>query len=105
MTALTWQSPDEGVALALIWIGFYGLALLATMNFAPRSLSVLGWAFMLTAAIWITLLATGASQRVAVRGQPAIVMVMGLTFGIYHLVYAACTWRRRRPDRDELGSE
>ena len=34
----------------------------------------------------------------AVEGLPDNVptMVMGLTFGLYHLIYAACTWSRKR---------
>src|SRR5262244_3431592 len=35
--------------LVMVWILFYGLALLSTALFAPRSLVCLGWAFLLTA--------------------------------------------------------
>src|SRR4051812_44632705 len=34
--------------LPQMWILFYGLALLSTAHFAPRSLTGLGWAFLLT---------------------------------------------------------
>ncbi|MEI9998230.1 MAG: hypothetical protein WDO13_03200 [Verrucomicrobiota bacterium] len=34
--------------LAIIWITFYGLGLLATQHFAPRSLVLLGLAFFVT---------------------------------------------------------
>jgi hypothetical protein len=34
--------------LVVVWIAFYGLMLLSTALFAPRSLALLGWAFLLT---------------------------------------------------------
>src|SRR5438105_12130464 len=41
---------DNELLLVRIWIGFYGLALIATQHFAPRSLVLLGWAFLITSA-------------------------------------------------------
>ena len=77
--------------LVVIWVVFYGLALLSTALFAPRSLAILGWAFLLT-GVSVPVIAN------AVEGLPDNVptMVMGLTFGLYHLIYAACTWSRKR---------
>jgi hypothetical protein len=77
--------------LAVVWIAFYGLALLSTGLFAPRSLVVLGWAFLLSS------LALPALRNV-VGDLPANVpnVAMGITFGLYHLAYAVCTWPRRR---------
>jgi hypothetical protein len=77
--------------LVVLWIGFYGLALLSTGLFAPRSLVFLGWAFLLSA------LALPALRNV-VEDLPADLpnLAMGVTFGLYHLVYAVCTWPRRR---------
>jgi hypothetical protein len=77
--------------LVVIWVVFYGLALLSTALFAPRSLTILGWAFLLT-GVSVPVVAN------AVEGLPDDVpnVVMGLTFGLYHLVYAACTWSRKR---------
>jgi hypothetical protein len=76
--------------LVAVWVVFYGLALLATALFAPRSLAILGWAFLLT----------GVSVPVAanaVEGLSSDVpnFVMGITFGAYHLIYAVFTWRRK----------
>ena len=76
--------------LVAVWVVFYGLALLSTALFAPRSLAILGWAFLLT----------GVSVPVAanaVEGLSSDVpnFVMGITFGAYHLIYAAFTWRRK----------
>ena len=82
--------------LVVAWIAFYGLALLSTGLFAPRSLVCLGWAFLLTA------LALPALKN-AVGDLPANLpnIVMGITFGLYHLIYAVCAWPRKRSDEIE----
>jgi hypothetical protein len=82
--------------LVVTWIVFYGLALLSTGLFAPRSLVCLGWAFLLTA------LAIPALRN-AVGDLPANLptIAMGLTFGLYHLIYAVCAWPRKRADEIE----
>lgn len=76
--------------LVAVWVVFYGLALLSTALFAPRSLAILGWAFLLT----------GVSVPVsanAVEGLSTDVpnFVMGIAFGSYHLIYALFTWPRK----------
>lgn len=76
--------------LVAVWIVFYGLALLSTALFAPRSLALLGWAFLLT----------GISVPVTadfVDGLSADIpnFFMGMTFGAYHLIYAVFAWARR----------
>jgi hypothetical protein len=82
--------------LVVVWIAFYGLALLSTALFAPRSLVCLGWAFLLTA------LALPALKNVVgdLPGNLANV-AMGITFGLYHLIYAVCAWPRKRADEIE----
>ena len=82
--------------LVVAWIVFYGLALLSTGLFAPRSLVCLGWAFLLTA------LAIPALRN-AIGDLPANLptIAMGLTFGLYHLIYAVCAWPRKRADEIE----
>ena len=62
--------------LVVVWIVFYGLALLSTALFAPRSLVVLGWAVLLT----------GVSVPVAANAVEGLSdnvpnVMMGLTFG------------------------
>ena len=101
---LLWRGTDT-IALALTWIAFYGLALLATMNFAPRSLSILGWSFVLAAVGWLLLISSGTRWGDASSGDPGVTLAMGITFGLFHLVYAACTWRRRSAVERELPSE
>ena len=82
--------------LVVLWIAFYGLALLSTALFAPRSLVCLGWAFLLTALALPAL-------RNAVGELPANLpnLAMGITFGLYHLIYAVCAWPRKRADEIE----
>jgi hypothetical protein len=73
--------------LVVVWVAFYGLALLCTALFAPRSLALLGWAFLLTALGVPALL-----DRLEYLIDDVPNFAMGLTFGLYHLIYAACTW-------------
>lgn len=82
--------------LVLVWIAFYGLALLSTALFAPSSLVCLGWAFLLTG------IALPALKNV-VGDLPANLpnVAMGVTFGLYHLIYAVCAWPRKRADEIE----
>jgi hypothetical protein len=87
--------------LVVAWIAFYGLALLSTGLFAPRSLVCLGWAFLLTA------LALPALKNV-VGDLPATLpnIAMGITFGLYHLIYAVCAWpRKRAPEIEQFAVE
>ena len=87
----------------LMWVTFYGLGLLATMSFAPRSIVVLGWAFLFTGLIaFASFVFVGVEPEfdlpTPTRFYPAA--IMGATFGLYHLVYAACTWPRRAAELD-----
>jgi hypothetical protein len=82
--------------LVVVWIAFYGLALLSTALFAPRSLVCLGWAFLLTA---LALLALKNAAGDLSANLPNI--AMGITFGLYHLIYAVCAWPRKRADEIE----
>ena len=80
---------DNELLLVRIWIGFYGLALIATQHFAPRSLVLLGWAFLITAAGMMV-----ASRQLEYYSTPLVPnLAMGVTFGLYHLIYAACVWK------------
>ncbi len=89
----------------LFWVIFYGLGLLSTMNFAPRSIVVLGWAFLFTG---IAMLIYLMNQSIMpdfdlpspTRFFPAA--FMGMTFGVYHVVYAACTWPSRSQNLDAI---
>ena len=87
----------------LMWVIFYGVGLLATMSFAPRSIVVLGWAFLFTGvAAFVYFVFVGIEPDfdlpTPTRFYPAA--LMGATFGLYHLVYAACTWPHRARELD-----
>lgn len=88
----------DPIATVFVWLLFYGLSLLATSLFAPRSLVGLGGAFFGAglACLVVRLLGFGFSPT-----QPNFVwaawMMMG-TFGLFHLVYAAFAWRT--PDEE-----
>lgn len=83
---------------ALFWVIFYGLGLLATLPFAPHSLIVLGWSFLLTGLVALMyllyqgLLPSFDLPTPTAAYAPAL---MGITFGGYHVVYALCVWPRR----------
>ncbi len=93
--------------IVTIWITCYGLALLATTHFAPRSLWWLGWAFLVAGlAAFPQMLSAqfGVFSRSLLydpaRVDEAIALLsaqrwMAGTFGLFHLIYAACTWPRR----------
>ncbi len=97
----------EGALLpTLIWVLFYGLGLLATMSFAPRSIVVLGWAFLFTGvAAFVYLMLETIAPGVHLALLPEVELptptrfypagIMAGTFGLYHLIYAACVWPRR----------
>ena len=81
------------IHLALLWIAFYGIGLLATQTFAPRSLIVLGLTFFLTGCV----LLVSWKQLFMPHGhaEPSALVVSGImaaTFGGYHLIYAAAVW-------------
>ncbi|MFT5469637.1 MAG: hypothetical protein ACI8UO_004759 [Verrucomicrobiales bacterium] len=81
----------ESIFIAtLCWVVFYGLALLATHGFSPASMKALGSVFVLAGlGIW------AASWQNLIQIPPApdqqllaSCLVMGLTFGLFHIVYA-----------------
>ncbi len=86
--------PIDEEILVSVWIAFYGLALLATALFAPRSLALLGWAFLLSSLLVVF-------WPKPFRFDPHGLfpnLAMGATFGLFHLIYAAGTWSQRWPE-------
>lgn len=84
----------EGTVVAF-WMLSYGLALLSTVHFAPKSLERLGWAFL---AVAIVTLAIGIYQGKLGVGPGDADRLMAFTFGFFHLVYAVCAWPRRQSE-------
>jgi hypothetical protein len=66
----------------LSWVVFYGLALLATASYAPRSIAWLGRAFV---AAGLVLLVLAELNAVSWLTTP---LIMALTFGALHIIYA-----------------
>lgn len=76
--------------LVAVWVAFYGLALLSTSWFAPRSLVVLGWLFLLSSMSIPVLMNVIDNLTDDVPDT-----VMGVTFGLYHIAYAILVWPSR----------
>ncbi|MEO7317729.1 MAG: hypothetical protein ABIZ56_01940 [Chthoniobacteraceae bacterium] len=96
-----------------VWITCYGLALLSTRHFAPTSLIRLGWAFVLAGLVSFSHITTstwGAFYQPANGSDPQSYalwqhvfqaqFLMAATFGLFHLIYAACTWPRKSSASD-----
>ncbi len=74
------------------WIAFYGLLLLSMAAWAPRLLRVLGWAFLFSGLFVPTLLLY--LDEIPTHLIPNL--LMGITFGGYHLIYAIAAWPRKQ---------
>lgn len=85
--------------LVPVWIVCHGLGLLATAHFAPRSLVRLGWAFLFAGLaagfLSVPLWEMGASDALHYRGILTGQLWMAATFGLFHVIYALCTWPRK----------
>ncbi len=73
---------------ALIWILCYGLALLSTASFSPRSLPRLGWAFVITGLLLFFAWAANRDVDLLSSDLAPASLAMGLTFGLLHVIYA-----------------
>jgi hypothetical protein len=102
LSAVAVVRDESAVALPGIWLFCYALALLATGHFAPRSIRLLGWAFLAAALAVLTGLHQSAFDAFAPQlGAAARANVtMAATFGILHVAYAAFTWPRRSDEAD-----
>jgi hypothetical protein len=88
------SNPNADCFLGTNWAVCYGLGLLATSHFAPRSLTMLGWAFLVAGlGAWLCFRFAGDAFFNDVGDQLAV-LFMGGTFGLFHLIYAACAWPR-----------
>ncbi|MEO8351592.1 MAG: hypothetical protein ABI680_07670 [Chthoniobacteraceae bacterium] len=95
-TVSVWFGAGLGMVVSA-WIICHGLGLLATSHFAPQSLTRLGWAFLIAGLISIVPLCV--AHPVAAPGLRSALAApecwMAGTFGLFHLIYAACTWPRK----------
>jgi hypothetical protein len=74
--------------LVVVWIAFYGLMLLSAALFAPRAIILLGWAFLLSA---LAVPLVEDKLDLWIGSVPTV--LMGVTFGFYHVIYAGLNWR------------
>jgi hypothetical protein len=86
--------PTSFQNLVPFWISLYGVGLLSTSHFAPRSLVWLGWAFVFAGIVALSLAWSFSSEDPG-SGVLVAQAAMALTFGLFHLIYAACTWPRK----------
>jgi hypothetical protein len=82
---------------ALIWILCYGLALLSTASFSPRSLPRLGWAFVITGLLLFFVWAANRDVDLLASDLAPASLVMGLTFGLLHVIYALAVFLTKKP--------
>jgi hypothetical protein len=94
---------DEVKLGSLVWILCYGIALLGTSHFSPRSLVRLGWMFVIAglALAWRNA-ATGFGY--IQNDEAAASLFLGLTFGLLHIVYAVAVFVRK-PKPAEIAAE
>lgn len=88
---------NQLVMAALIWTLCYGLALLATASFSPRSLVRLGWAFVITGLVLFLAWAANSDVRMLASDEAPASLIMGITFGLLHVVYAVAVFFSRKP--------
>lgn len=81
--------------LASLWALCYGISLLAAAPFAPGSIRWLGRCFFTTAAVLLAGCALFHGDWKSTDGMFPANLIMGFTFGLFHLIYAACTWPRK----------
>jgi hypothetical protein len=77
--------------IAVCWMALYGLALMSTMTFAPRSIAILGWAFILTSVLILCVmtpvLVVAVPDRPSLRLEQLGYFAMAGSFGLYHTIY------------------
>ncbi len=86
--------------LAPMWVVLYGLALLSTAPFAPRSIERLGLVFLCAGLGVILMPAISVVAAPATNSVLFPHLLMGFTFGLFHIVYAACVWGARPTNAD-----
>ncbi|HEV7869040.1 MAG TPA: hypothetical protein VGO90_15240 [Chthoniobacteraceae bacterium] len=79
---------------ASLWVLFYGISLLAASHFAPKSICWLGRAFFVAGVGLLLFGSLVSSWWIGHRQLLAAHAIMGATFGLFHLAYAAATWPR-----------
>jgi hypothetical protein len=103
LTTLLLHRP---IHLALIWITLYGLGLLATQHFAPRSIILLGVTFFLTGCGLMITWKHFFMPNPHIEPSALVVSgIMAATFGGFHLAYAAAVWAIGEDREEATGAE
>jgi hypothetical protein len=79
------HSPTLG---AIVWILCYGLALQATVSFAPRSIILLARSFLITGQALVLFFFLKDQTGFREQNTSDAALVLGFTFGLYHVIYA-----------------
>ncbi|MBX7207377.1 MAG: hypothetical protein K1X78_03605 [Verrucomicrobiaceae bacterium] len=90
---LIWFRGELALA-ALLWILCYGLALLATEHFSPRSLVRLGRAFLVVGGFFAVIYFTQPDLAAGGKGAAVASIFLGTTFGLLHVAYAVAVFVR-----------
>lgn len=81
--------------VASFWVLSYGLSLLAASHFSPKSICWLGRAFFVAGvSLFLAVAIPGIASCLGEFRTASAHGIMGATFGVFHLVYAALTWPR-----------
>ncbi len=100
---------DNPIGLVYSWLMFHGIAVLSTSHFAPKSITWLGAIFLGAWGTMLIRLYRTSFLDYYLRPFTDVVDTMFLlnvhpnsshasmaaTFGLFHLIYAACTWPRK----------
>jgi hypothetical protein len=81
--------------LASLWVLFYGISLLAAAPFAPGSIRWLGRFFFVGGAALLLGGCLYGNFWEMGNPIPLAYLIMGATFGLFHLIYSFCTWPRK----------
>ncbi len=92
---LSWRGAS--FSLSILWVTLYGLALCATRPFAPSALVTLGTAFLITGISLMLFVYFRIRFLIGYeRNDSQTILIMGLTFGLYHLAYGMHSWAKIR---------
>ena len=98
---------------ASVWVTCYGLALLATRGLAPVSMSRLGYAFLAAGLASFLYAWSDGANPLPGLGAPEHMesamleanLIMGICFGLFHLVYGLIVMRTSRVEEAGLTGE
>jgi hypothetical protein len=98
------SSAGTAAGCAAIWVICYGLALLATISIAPRSIRWLGWSLLLAGVVVYLLVWSDGAHPLPFIGSfdhmesPMLEanLIMGLCFGVFHVIYGLIVMKLSR---------